>query len=273
VIAAARRAAARLADPLTSSRLEVVTDDGLDLHVRLHRARPQRAQVVMCHGITSDCWEGGLFTKFARQAAARGISVIRFDFRGHGRSGGSDRDFSLSGQRRDLAAVLSRNPAVDGGPTFLLGMSFGVSPAVAKVAAGGYDGLLLWSPTVDYARSCLEPSTPWAEGILANRDDPSLPEWAWSTLPRTGFRLSKSLAAECASDDTFGTLRSLRIPVLAFSARDDAVVPYQPMAEVAALNPEIDFRPIDHDVHGLTRSRTRVISESLDWLDQRIGGS
>jgi pimeloyl-ACP methyl ester carboxylesterase len=212
-----------------------------------------------------------MFTGFARAAVKRGFNVVRFDFRGHGHSEGTDRDFLLSGQRRDLAAVLAEARELDLDPLVLIGMSFGASPVVAESAGpSSYHGLVLWSPAVDYARTCLQPTTAWARELLASRDDSTLPDWAFARARGSGFLLSKGLAAEAEADRTAATLRATRLPVLAFSAAADDKVPFEPLAEVAAANPAIEVRQISGEQHDLAGSRPRVISETLGWIEGRV---
>jgi uncharacterized protein len=271
VARAGRRAKARIADLGQGRRLRLRTEDGFELYSRVHRAPGSRACLVLSHGITSDCSEGGAFTQLARRASDRGISVIRFDFRGHGRSQGQDRDFLLSTQRRDLATVLAAAAELALGPLLLLGMSFGAAPVVAQSAGSdSCTGLILWSPMVDYAGSLLAPNTPWAQRLLSRRGDASLPDWVFAPAPGDGFRFSKALADECRHDTTASTLRSLHSPVLVFSSDADEKVPFAAMADVAAGNPSIDFRPLAGDVHTLTASRARVIGETLDWTEERL---
>lgn len=213
-----------------------------------------------------------MFTAFARAATKRGLNVIRFDFRGHGRSAGTDRDFLLTAQRLDLAAVLSAARELDLDPLLLVGMSFGASPVVAESAGPTtYPGLVLWSPAVDYARTCLQPTTPWARELLASRDEGTLPDWAFARARGSGFLLSKGLAAEAKADETAAILRATRVPVLAFSATDDDKVPREPLAEVAAANPAIEVRRLPGEQHALAGSRPQVISETLDWIGERRG--
>ncbi len=261
---------ARIAGGGRGRRLAVRSEDGFDLNARVHEAADSRGCVVACHGITSDSRESGAFTRLARAAVDRGISVVRFDFRGHGRSAGSDRDFTLAGQRADLEAVLAAVGELGLERRLLLGMSFGASVVVAETARGGYPGLVLWSAVVDYARTALAPTTPWGRELLASRDDPSLPEWAAMKAPGSDFRISSELARECESDSTPATLRSLELPVLAFSTDADEIVPFEPIAEAAATNPRIDLRTLPGDVHGLHVNLDRVVAESVEWIEQLL---
>jgi pimeloyl-ACP methyl ester carboxylesterase len=63
--------------------------DGLELRGTVTKGGPGAARgLVLVHGggVTRD--EGGFFTRLAAGAARRGAVALRFDFRGHGKSGG-----------------------------------------------------------------------------------------------------------------------------------------------------------------------------------------
>ncbi|RME25429.1 MAG: hypothetical protein D6806_07865, partial [Deltaproteobacteria bacterium] len=52
---------------------------------------------VLCHGLLANC-DGPKHRAWAELLSARGHVVLRFDFAGRGRSEGSSRDITLSGQ-------------------------------------------------------------------------------------------------------------------------------------------------------------------------------
>ncbi|MEM6796732.1 MAG: alpha/beta fold hydrolase [Acidobacteriota bacterium] len=83
------------------------TESGPRLAVRLDRAekpRHRRLCVLYCHGFASS--QGGDKADFFRQRFLHaGLSVCSFDFRGHGESGGSMRDLSLTRCLEDVEAV------------------------------------------------------------------------------------------------------------------------------------------------------------------------
>src|SRR5512135_3017139 len=63
--------------------------------------------VVMCHGFTGNKSEAHrLFVGAARSFCARGLAVLRFDFRGSGDSGGEFREMTVSREVEDAGAAL-----------------------------------------------------------------------------------------------------------------------------------------------------------------------
>ena len=95
--------------------------------------------VVACHGFTS--WKGEpLLTAVAEAAYKAGFPVVRFDFNGHGESGGDFSKMTVSSEVDDLRRVLewaAKQPW--GGDFLLVGHSQG--GVVSGMACGLYDGI------------------------------------------------------------------------------------------------------------------------------------
>lgn len=86
---------------------EITSVDGLHLDGVAHPAAARGGgTVVLAHGITADMDEGGMSVRLADELAGRGLTVIRFSFRGHGRSAGTEEGVTVAGempaQRRQL---------------------------------------------------------------------------------------------------------------------------------------------------------------------------
>jgi len=95
--------------------------------------------VVACHGFTS--WKGEpLLTAVAEAAYKAGFPVVRFDFNGHGESGGDFSKMTVSSEVDDLRRVLewaAKQPW--GGDFLLVGHSQG--GVVSGMACGLYSGI------------------------------------------------------------------------------------------------------------------------------------
>jgi len=126
------------------------------LFVGIHRpARPPERAVVMVHPLGEEkLWSHRVFVSFARELAALGFAVLRFDFRGEG---DSDREF----QHADLETrVADTSTAIDTVretfPTIkevnLVGLRFGaIVAALASVHRADVARLILWDPILDGA--------------------------------------------------------------------------------------------------------------------------
>jgi exosortase A-associated hydrolase 2 len=115
---------------------------------------PGRA-FVFCHPLTEEkLWSHRVFVSFARQLAAAGHAVLRFDFRGIGDSEGRFRDSSVAGLREDVASAIREVTQRTGATRItLLGVRFGATiAALVAEDAPAVDQLVLWAPIVDGAR-------------------------------------------------------------------------------------------------------------------------
>ena len=113
-----------------------VVSDGLKLRTWTLHGRPDKAAVVVGHGV-GDTLES--FTDFAGRLNARGHTVLLLDFRGHGGSEGSYT--TLGGrEREDVRAAMGhlRQRSLAGGGFVLMGYSMG-AVAVLRAAAAEPD--------------------------------------------------------------------------------------------------------------------------------------
>lgn len=116
----------RLDAPLAGRRVPVVSDDGTELHAEVFG--PEEAPtVVLVHG-----WMETLrFWTNQIQELSRGLRVVAFDLRGHGRSAAPvGRDYSTDAFAGDLGAVL-RGCVPAGERTVVAGHSLGAMTLVA----------------------------------------------------------------------------------------------------------------------------------------------
>lgn len=81
------------------SRLCVVTERKAD-------AKVPGDVVISCHGFMSAAW-GGLVGAIAREVVNEGLIAVRFDFNGHGRSGGEFSEMTVPNEVNDLKKVIA----------------------------------------------------------------------------------------------------------------------------------------------------------------------
>lgn len=113
---------------------------------------PPREPVVFCHPFGEEkLWAHRVFVTFARQLAALGHPVLRFDYSGHGDSDGEFRDFSVSTALADIGCAIDWLKAHTGrSQVSLLGLRLGATLA-RQVVTTRHDvaSLILWAPIVD----------------------------------------------------------------------------------------------------------------------------
>ncbi len=91
----------------SEQRLNFEASDGTASHLALHLAEPATGTdlaVLYMHGFGS-CQSGEKADFFRRRLLARGIAVCSFDFQGHGESGGSMLQLTLSRNLEDVGRV------------------------------------------------------------------------------------------------------------------------------------------------------------------------
>jgi hypothetical protein len=121
---------------------------GASLYTVLHEVPNPLARVLLIGPFASERHNSYLpWVRWARYLAAKGIEVLRYDYRGIGESTGTFEETGFDHWREDvelLAAWLkSRSPQA---PLVLHGLEIGALLAANAFHNGIGDGLLLWSP-------------------------------------------------------------------------------------------------------------------------------
>jgi pimeloyl-ACP methyl ester carboxylesterase len=106
--------------------------------------------VVWLGGFKSDM-TGAKASRLAAWAAKRGQAYVRFDYRGHGRSGGDFEQLGIGDWRADALAVIT---ALTNGPAVLVGSSMGGWMALLAALAQPkrIAGLVLIAPAPDFTQ-------------------------------------------------------------------------------------------------------------------------
>lgn len=114
---------------------------------------PAQAGYVFCHPFAEEkLWAHRVFVSFARELAARGYAVLRFDYRGHGDSDGYFEDATVESYQADIEAATTA--LKDHVPSVcrlgLLGLRLGATlAALVAQRSAGIDRLVLWDPVID----------------------------------------------------------------------------------------------------------------------------
>jgi uncharacterized protein len=174
---------------------------------------------VFCHGFAS-VRGGEKATLLRARAAARGLSFVAFDARGHGASGGAMRDFTLTGYLQDLDDVLA-GPARALERVVLVGSSLGGAAALFRAARRPerVAGCVAIAPGLGFARR-LADSLPAAEIEAWRRDGVRRARNAWIDVEVGWGFLEDGLRY-----DESELHASLRTPTLLVHGARDEIVP------------------------------------------------
>lgn len=119
--------------------------------------------VILAHGITADKDEEGIFVDLANVLQNKGFAAFRFDFRGHGESGGKSGDLTVTGELYDLEAAIKEVVNKGYRELGLVGASFGGGTATLYTAKHPnlIKALCLWNPALNYDHTFVNPITSW----------------------------------------------------------------------------------------------------------------
>jgi uncharacterized protein len=109
---------------------------------------------VFCHPFGEEkLWAHRVFVSYARELAAGGHAVLRFDYRGNGDSGGDFGRSSLASALADVRSGVHQLRGLIGSPRVaLIGLRLGASiAALAADEIHDIDRLVLWAPVVNGA--------------------------------------------------------------------------------------------------------------------------
>jgi alpha-beta hydrolase superfamily lysophospholipase len=274
---------------------DLLTDDGLALHLRTWPVTNARGSVVLVHGLGEHI---GRYAALAERLNAAGWAVAGHDQRGHGRSPGARGVLAAPADLlRDLARVLDHVHAGAPGPLVLLGHSLGGAVAARFVAEGlaptpaawhrPVDALVLSSPALDPGMNALQHALlavlgPLAPDLAVNNGlkpawisrDPAVVR-AYVDDPLVHDRVAPRLVRFLVDAGRIARERAARwsVPTLLLWAGADRCVAPRGSAAFAAAAPRgvvraREWRALYHEIFN-EPERDEVIGELLRWLAER----
>lgn len=123
------------------------------IHHQGHVLDHGRLAWVFCHPFAEEkLWSHRVYVSMARELARRGMSVLRFDYRGYGDSEGDFEEGTLPGHVADIQAAVRELQRRDAQVAHvgLLGLRYGATLALLAAAENPVvDHLILWDPVVE----------------------------------------------------------------------------------------------------------------------------
>jgi len=256
------------ADTLRKAQLKFAAADGVPLDAVAHLPRSDvgRGTIVLVHGMTLDMDEGGMFVRLADRLAAEAFTVVRFSFRGHGNSGGSQRGVTIAGEMLDLDAATSHAA----GPLAIVAASFG---AVVTTLSLPYlrqlRSLVLWNPALDLRHTFIEPELPWGRKNFGPRQQQELHRSGVILIDDT-FEVGRVMFQEIERYDPRRGFVESHVPALVIHGDRDSYVSYD-IAKSAASEQGADFHTIEGSDHGFDSParKEEAIRTTVDWLVRR----
>ena len=223
----------------------------------VHLPEQARDALVLLHGFTGNRGEFTyLFVDLARQLAAQGIAVFRFDFLGCGDSSGRFADLTLQSQIDQTHALLDALQArYPGLQWHLTGFSMGGVVAARVAQQRALASLQLIAPAANL-HGILQGIWPLAHPLENGNVD-------WF-----GLEIGRALLDETATFDPLAGLDGLRLPVQVIHGALDATVPIDQGRRYADAIPAAQWLPLagaDH-VFGRQTHRRALATALADFL-------
>jgi pimeloyl-ACP methyl ester carboxylesterase len=221
-------------------------------------------------------WLGGFHSAMAATkadalaawAARTGRDFLRFDYLGHGVSGGRFEDGTITRWRSDALAVIDR---LTEGPLVLVGSSMGawIALLAALVRPERVTALMLVAPATDFTERLLRPGLPEAALAAIARDG----RWTRpSAYDPDGYPITKALLDDGARWSILDSEIPVAVPVRILQGGADPDVPWTHALELAnALKgPDVVFTLIRDGDHRL--SRPEDIARLIAAVEEVAGG-
>jgi pimeloyl-ACP methyl ester carboxylesterase len=257
---------------MTTSPPEFLDHDGVPLAYRRSSASPahadpHHASVVWLGGFHSDML-GEKATLLHHAVHATGRGFVRFDYLGHGESGGSFADGTIGRWRSDALAILDK---LTTGPLVLVGSSMGgwMSLLCALARPERVKALVLLAPAPDFTDKLM-----WA-GFDDSQKRQIMEQGHWtrpSPYDPAGYPITKMLIEEGRDWNILDSEIPLAIPVRILHGGLDTDVPWTHSLDLAdkLKSADVVWSLIKDGDHRLSRPQdiTRMIATVLATVEQ-----
>jgi pimeloyl-ACP methyl ester carboxylesterase len=242
--------------------------EGADERAIAYRAFAGAAPSLLWLGGYGSDMKGTKAERLAALAAREGWGFCRFDYSGHGESGGLFVEGTISRWRVEAAAVLE---ATLGGPVILVGSSMGAWIAlrlVAELRRAGSDrvaGLLLLAPAPDFTRRLVVPN-------LSDAQRQDLETKGFCSEPSAygpPMIYSRALIEDGEANLVMEGLIETGCPVHIFQGMEDPDVPFSHALDLVTLLPAdgVTLTLVKDGDHRLSReSDLALIERAVDAL-------
>lgn len=252
-------------------QVELTSIDGVRLEAAVHPAtgKGRRGSVIQVHGINANMTEGGMFVRLADRLADSDFNVLRFSFRGHGGSGGTQRGATIAGELLDLQAaveyVVERFP----GRLAIVASSFGAVSASLSLPWLGdrLDRLALWNPVLDLQRTFVEPELPWGKENFSSDQQKLLSTQGFLMLDEE-FEVGRVLFEEFHHYRPLDYLVASTVHALVVHGDRDNAISYEIARQAVVAKPNTEFHTVRGSDHGFdTREREdEAVGATVEWL-------
>ena len=209
--------------------------------------------IILCHGITVNKDEDGVFIDLASELAIRDFAAFRFDFRGHGESEGDSLAMTPMGETQDIEAAIEFLKKEGYTQFGIVGASFGggVTALYAGMHPDAFKAIVLFNPLIDYA-PLIDPllsSSQWYKKFWGTHATSAIAKDGFVAIGSRKFKIGKDLLDEITYLKPWQSLDLIHIPLLFIHGDKDTYVPYEDSVKYAKMF-EKELKIIDGAQHG-----------------------
>jgi pimeloyl-ACP methyl ester carboxylesterase len=252
---------------MSASITEFFDHDGVAIAYRRSSGKPGLTGLVWLGGFHSDML-GEKATALHHAAERAGRAFVRFDYLGHGESGGRFEDGTISRWRSDALAVIDRLTA---GPVVLVGSSMGGWMALlcALVRPERVKALVLLAPAPDFTERLM-----WASLDEAQKQQ-IMKEGRWmrpSAYDPAGYPITRELIEDGRNWLLMHDRIRIRVPVAILQGYLDPDVPWTYSQELVDQidSDAVTWTLIKDGDHRLSRPQDieRMVASALSTADR-----
>ena len=199
---------------------------------------------ILCHGFSTSK-NGRTYVRLQEILNKHEISTFRFDFFGHGESGGNLEDITTSEAVDDILNAISFIKEQGYSRIALFGSSFGgMSSTITASKSDDLFVLALKSPVSDYEE--VEIRRIGQEGIRRWKERGYI---EFETFERRRLRLKYSFFDDLKNNNAYEAAKRIKIPTLIVHGKEDEVVPIEQSKKTANLIENCQLETIDGADH------------------------
>jgi uncharacterized protein len=250
--------------------------DKIDLHAAIHTSKRKHAigGIIQVHGITTDMDGGGQLIRLAEKLADSGFDVLRFSFRGHGKSGGTQRGVTVAGEMLDLQAAFNYASKAISKPQAIIAVSFGaVSTCLLLPYLRSCCGLVLWNPALDLKSTFFESNLAGGTCNFSEESLERLTSKGYLHLATSSFEIGNVLYEEIKQYDPYHAFIKSSVPAIIIQASHDTCVDQKVSRTACEERNNCKLHIIKDSDHCFsTREKEdEVIAGTVNWLEQLFG--
>ncbi len=242
--------------------------DGLSLVGIVSKGEKETKKcVLLCHGITGNKDERGLYSDLAGLLLEKGFDSFRFDVRAHGESEGDSLKLTVDTWKRDIDHAIKFLEKYGYEEFGIISASFSGGPALLAASENASIKIIvLVNALIDY-NSILDPKTKWAKYIVKAK----LREMRKKGFIKIfgGFKVGIDLYNQIQEFNPWKTLENLKIPILFIHGDKDFVVPHEDSVKYSKVAEKGKMVTINKGDHGFSKEshRKQAAEEIIKFLE------